>query len=348
MILQTFFILTIGIAALVKTSDWFIENIAKIAKILGISEFIIGLTIVAIGTSLPELASSIAATLIKDTDLIIGNIIGSNIANTALILGSISLVYMLTIDKEVFEREGIFLLLITILTYIMSFNGSIAWYEALIFLFLFLSYTLYLYEYEKLRPFQKEGILYHYLHFTRFVTLDTLENVKKGLSYKTYRKIFSKKNGTTIKQLFPSTIKSIGSLAIIIISANIVATSASSIAQHYHIASGLIGATLLAIGTSLPELTIGILAAKKGKGDFLIGTIMGSNIFNILIILGISGLITPLIITPLAISYTIPILILITAMFLWFIRMSGILRRIEGITLLLIYLLFLLGLFFWI
>ena len=119
-------ILVVSIIFLINGSNIFIDNIVKLAKLLNISNFLIGLTVVAIGTSLPELSSSIAAAFVNNTDIIIGNVTGSNIANIALILGVATFFAVLSIEKTVFEREGIFLLLITILLFVMSLNGLIS------------------------------------------------------------------------------------------------------------------------------------------------------------------------------------------------------------------------------
>tara|TARA_Y100000310_G_scaffold342814_1_gene447588 strand:+ start:2438 stop:3484 length:1047 start_codon:yes stop_codon:yes gene_type:complete len=348
MIHTEFIILVISLFFLVKSSDFLIENIARIAKMLKVSDFVIGLTVVAAGTSLPELASSVAAALSGTTDLIIGNIVGSNIANIALILGATATVAILAIDREVFEREGIFLLFITTIFYIFSFNGKFSYVEGLVFLILFLVYMVYLYEYPYLTKEHKKTILHHTFHFGRLAGKHAFQNVRKALSYNTYIKLLDKNNKNGIHSYAKPVLIIIISFTGIILSAKYLVGSLLNISTELNIATGILGATVLALGTSLPELAVGISAARKRKGDLVLGTILGSNIYNLLIILGISAFITPLTITSMALYYTIPILLLVTVFLVWFIKTNWTLRRFEGILLLIIYILFMFGLGLWV
>ncbi|MBT3323913.1 calcium/sodium antiporter [archaeon] len=341
-------ILVISLAFLIKGSNIFIDNIIKLAKLVNISNFIIGLTVVAIGTSLPELSSAIAAAFLNNTDIIIGNVAGSNIANIALVLGVATFFAALAIEKAVFEREGIFLLVITILLFVMSLNGLISRAEGSILFSIFILYILYLYHSPLFAESTEQNLLRRYLNFGKLVTIHTLRNIKTGLDYTTYLNLIRKEKRASI-YAYLKLIPLIGiSLAIIIYSSKYTISSAINIATLLSIKTEIIGITLLAIGTSLPELAIIITAAKKRKGNLIIGTILGSNIYNLLIVLGISSMIVPISITAISLYYLIPVLLLITAFFLWFVRTSWVLKKPEGILLLLVYILFLFGLSFWI
>ena len=341
-------IIVIAIFVLIKSSDIFIENIAKLAKIFKVSDFIIGLTIVAAGTSLPELTAAIFAATIKDTGLIIGNVIGSNIANIGLVLGVASFFTVLKIDKRIFEREGLVLILITTLLFITALNGTISWYEALLFIILFVSYLFYLYEYPTVtRITRKDKKRYKFLHFGEVTTARALLRVENALSYDTYRELLNKKNGIRKRDTLKVLALSIFSFAFLLGSARLLVTNSSSLATQLGISSAIIGITIIAIGTSLPELVVAISAARNHKGNLIIGTILGSNIYNLLIILGVSGLITPIMISSLSLFYAIPILLLMTVLFLWFIKTNWTLHRREGVILLTIYILFIAGLGFW-
>ncbi len=341
-------ILVVSIIFLINGSNIFIDNIVKLAKLLNISNFLIGLTVVAIGTSLPELSSSIAAAFVNNTDIIIGNVTGSNIANIALILGVATFFAVLSIEKTVFEREGIFLLLITILLFVMSLNGLISRVEGSILFSIFILYMLYLYHSPLFAESTEKNLLRRYLNFGKLVTIHTLRNIRTGLDYTTYLNLIRKEKRASI-YAYIKLIPLIGiSLAIIIFSSKYTILSAINIATLLNIKAEIVGITLLAIGTSLPELAIIITAAKKRKGNLIIGTVLGSNIYNLLIVLGISSMIVPISITAISLYYLIPVLLLITVFFLWFVRTSWILKKPEGILLLLVYILFIFGLSFWI
>jgi cation:H+ antiporter len=341
-------IIVVSIFVLIKSSDIFIENIAKLAKIFKVSDFIIGLTIVAAGTSLPELTAAIFAATIKDTGLIIGNVIGSNVANIGLVLGIASIFTVLKIDKRIFEREGLVLILITILLFITALNGTFSGYEGLMFIVIFAAYLFYLYEYPTVtRIIRRDKRKYKFLHFGEVATARALLRVERTLSYDTYRELLDKKNGIRKRDTLKVLAISLFSLVFLLSSARLLVTNSSSIATQLGINSAIIGITIIAIGTSLPELAVAISAAKNNKGTLIIGTILGSNIYNILIILGISSLITPITISALSLFYTLPVLLLMTVLFLWFIKTNWALHRTEGVILLTIYFLFILGLGFW-
>ncbi len=348
MIVWQLVLFIVALIVLIEGSNFFIDHVARLAKLFKVSDFIIGLTIVAIGTSLPELASSISAALQNQTGLIIGNIIGSNIANIGLIIGVAAVFSVLSVKERVFHREGMFLLIISLLFFLFSLDLQIQWYEGIIFLFIFVSYIFYLREYEQLSQLKGRGIIYKYLSFGKIVTKHTIHGIRKGLSYKSYKKLFDGHREVKIIDYASLCFYSFIGLLIILISSYLVIFAAGEIVTYYQISSTIIGLTLIAIGTSLPELAVAIAAARKKKADIIIGTVLGSNIYNILIVIGVSAIISPLVIIELSIWYALPAMLLTTASLLYFIRKHWIIRAREGLILLSIYITFLLGLIFWV
>ncbi len=134
--IESFLIFFVALFFLVEGSDYLVENVAKLASLFKVSDFLIGLTVIAIGTSLPELAASIAAVFQSDTGLVVGNIVGSNIANIGLILGVAALFSVLSVDEELFRREGLFLLVLSLLFFILALDLRISFFEGMLFLLL--------------------------------------------------------------------------------------------------------------------------------------------------------------------------------------------------------------------
>ena len=147
--LKLIFILVVSMYFLVKSSDLFVDKVSNIAKKLGVSQFVIGITLVAVGTSLPELFSSVLASLGGTGEFAIGNVVGSNIANIGLVLGFVAVVTPMAIKDEMFNRDGIFLIFITTLFYVFAINGLITSLEGFILFLLFIAYSLYLYKTKK-------------------------------------------------------------------------------------------------------------------------------------------------------------------------------------------------------
>ncbi|MBI2109841.1 calcium/sodium antiporter [Candidatus Woesearchaeota archaeon] len=305
MILLDLIIVLISILILLKSSEYFIKSSGKIAQHLNISKFIIGLTLVAIGTSLPELVTSIIAALENNTGIIIGNIVGSNIANIGLILGIGSILTVITVKKEFFYRDSIFLLSISLLFYLLSLDRIISWTEGIVFLLTFIVYIYILYQTRK-----KE----RYAKFVGSLNTARLRN-------------------TLIVFCI--------SLGFLLLSAKFVVDYSVKLAAELGVRQEFMGLTLIAIGTSLPELAVTITAARKRMPDILLGNIIGSNIVNILLVIGISSLITPIELTTRILLFSLPMMLFITLLLLGFLGKNWLLRGIQGIIFLLIYILYL-------
>lgn len=276
--------LTIGVVLLVKGADFFVASASSIAKKFKISSLVIGLTVVSFGTSAPELAVSLTSSLKGASGLALGNVVGSNIANLLLVLGLSSVIAPIAVKKSVTKREFPFLLCATILLIIFSFDNLLSGYtgvtnllsrgEALIFIcgiaaFCYISIVLA----------KKDAI-----NFSEDQTSED-EIVEMPMA----------------KTIILLLIGLVG----IIVGAEFVTTPAKTLATEIGVSLGvnealmtnLVGLTVVAIGTSLPELVTSVMAAKKGENDIALGNVVGSNIFNILFICGTSGVVTPLTMT---------------------------------------------------
>ncbi|MBU0907868.1 MAG: calcium/sodium antiporter [Nanoarchaeota archaeon] len=344
MIIQNLLLFILGLILLIKGADYFIKSSATIAKKLGVSEFIIGLTLVAFGTSVPELASSIAASINKDPGLILGNIVGSNIANIGLILGISAIISCKKIKKVVLKREGYLTIFSALLLFILLINKTISRVESGILLALYVIYLLFLFrdkEESKTKSEFKDFIEY----FFKFKYLTT---IKSKILRKNELKTTEAKE---VKTLFTEGI--VKDLLILLISgatitygAKLLVEKAMFFSEVLNIPSTIIGVLFVAIGTSIPELGVTIVAARKGYSNLAIGNIVGSNIANTFMILGIAGLISPLSATNELIYYFVPFMIFISILLVVFMRTKWEISRTEGIILLSLYILFVISLFF--
>jgi cation:H+ antiporter len=337
----------VGLVFLVAGSEYFIRAAASIAKKLGISGFIIGLTLVALGTSIPELASSIAAALKNASGIIIGNVIGSNIANIGLIVGVAATIALIKTKKAMVWRDGLIMLFASGLFYVFMINGILSKIEAGILLLLYIAYMAFLIEE------QPEFEEYHFGHFLRYffrfrylVTIRSklLSPFKPKKDHRKKEKMTSEQKRRE-KELFKAgLIKDFLVLAVsgigVVLGANYLIEAAIFFANLFNVPNTLIGLSLVAIGTSLPELSVTITAARKGYGNIAVGNIIGSNIANIFLVIGVSGLILPLQIIKSTIYYVAPFMIFMSILLLVFIRSQWKIRKIEGTIFLILYAIF--------
>lgn len=241
---------------LVKGADWFVDGSSGIATKFKIPQLVIGLTIVAMGTSAPEAAVSITAALKENADITVGNIVGSNILNILIILGISALITPLAVAKSTIRIEIPIMIAVTLLLLGMGYNGIIGLLEGIILLVVFLVYLGYLFLLAKKDKDKSE------------------ENIKEI---------------SVTKALIWTVI----GLFLIVYGSNVTVDAATKIAQVLGLSERFIGLTIVALGTSLPELFTSVSAARKGNADIAIGNIVGSNIFNILFVIGVSASIVP-------------------------------------------------------
>ncbi len=324
---MNYVLLALGLVILVKGADILVDGASKIAKILKVPTFIVGLFIVALGTSAPETAIGIT-TGIQNTNLLtLGTVIGSNIANIALIMGITAMAMPLTIDSLVAKREMPILIGVNLVFIIMLITGNtLTRLEAIILLvgmFVFLGYVVSKTKdiIEKEEPDTEfEEDIYEYLED---------------------QKVLSKIKGRSRKKDLPKAIVMlIVGLVALIGGANLAVYNAVIIAKILGLSQEFIGISIIAFGTSLPELVTCLMAVYKKEDDIAVGNVIGSNIMNILLVIGVSGLIRPIIID-LVILYDVLVMFGLTIILLIPIFFQGRLSRMWGSFLLAFYIIFL-------
>ncbi len=265
--------LIVGFVLLIKGADFFVEGSSSVAKLLRVPSVIIGLTVVAFGTSAPELAVSVTAALNHNNGIAVGNVIGSNIFNLLVVTGLSCMVMALPADKKIMNWDFLYSIVIAVaLLAMIAFDRSMGRIDGVILMVLF-AYFLY-------------------------VTIRAALSGRAGAQEE-------------IEVLSPlkSAVFIIGGLIAIVMGGDLVVDSASSIAAAFGLTENLIGLTIVAMGTSLPELVTSMVASKKGENGLALGNVIGSNIFNILLILGVSSVLSPIRVTVFS-SYDLICLIL--------------------------------------
>jgi len=338
----------IGLVLLVKGSDVFVKSAASIAKLFHISEFVIGLTLVAIGTSLPELASSVTAATKGETGLVIGNITGSNIANIGLIIGIAALIGTIKTKEIMLKRDGLLMLAVTAFFYILILIGygtnGITWWGGIILLVLYVTYLMFLIHYRS-----KIKKMPHFMDYIKYlITFRYIETVyslaKGGTSDRKQRRRLAKEKALDHKfKIIKDFVFVILSLLAIIIGANFLVDGAVYTSKFFGIPDTIVGITMLAIGTSLPELSVCIAAARKGYGEIILGNVIGSNISNILLIGGVASLISPLVVEPSAILFIGPAMVVFSIILIVSIWSGWKISRKEGFILLCSYVFFIIA-----
>lgn len=307
---MSYIILIIGFILLIKGADIFVDGASNIAKKFGIPPIVVGLTIVSLGTSAPELAISLIASLEGSNGITIGNVLGSNIFNTLMVIGVTSIIMPIIIKKSTMLKDYIVNIVVTIVLLILTFGRTLLNREivltrisGIILLTGCVIYTIYL--------------------------IKSAKNESENNRVNEEIKIIS------------SSIKIVIGIVGIIVGGNLVVNSATNIAYSFGLSDKLVGLTIVAIGTSLPELVTSIMAAIKGENDIAIGNVLGSNIFNILLILGVSSSINPIIISS---ALLVDMLFLVgISVILGLFMFTGkkeklSLGRVEGLILVLLYL----------
>jgi cation:H+ antiporter len=345
MVITNFLTLLLGLVFLVKGSDYFVKSASAIAEKLGVSEFVIGLTLVAVGTSIPELASSIVASIQHASGIVVGNVVGSNIVNIGLIVGLAAFLSPMKTEVEMLKRDGYIMLFAAVLFFVFAFNGELSKIESGIFILLYIAYSFFLFEeaekYEGKLHF-KEFIIY----FFKFQYINSAKQKLNGISSGVNPTNGDSGNKTNQKEGFSKDILTLVlSCAAIIIGAEYFVDESIFFAELIGISDTIIGTTLVAVGTSLPELAVTVSAAKQGYGNIALGNIIGSNITNVLMILGVSGLLFPIAVAKISLFFSTPVMILISVILLIFISTDWEIKRWEGVALMAFYAAFLLVLF---
>lgn len=283
-------LLVMGLVVVLKGADWLTDGAVNIASRFGVSQMVIGLTIVAMGTSMPELCVSMVSALKGTPDLAVGNVVGSNTLNTLLIVGCSALVAPIMVKRSSVRRDIPFAVLASLLMLIFCLDGGIDRLDAAL---LFILFAVFM-----------------------FVTV-------------TYGKNEGTEAKTTAAPLGKATLLLVVGLVCLILGSNLFVDNASFIASTLGVSDAVIGLTIVAGGTSLPELATSMVSAKKGDSDIAIGNVIGSNVFNILMIIGVTGLVKPMHIK--GITSLDLIVMLASMLLLWFFcRTTYKVKRWEG------------------
>ncbi|KKA45260.1 MULTISPECIES: calcium/sodium antiporter [Salinivibrio] len=301
-------ILIVGLIVLVWSADRLVFGAAAIAKNYGVSPLVIGMTILAMGSSAPEMMVSANAALADKTDTAVGNVLGSNIANIALILGFTALIKPLSIGSTIIRRELPLMLGVTVLAGVLLWNNHLGFFEGVGLFTLFVIFILMMLKIGK----DSGG--------TDPILADQQSDIPNDVS--------------NLKAVLWIII----GLPLLLVSSDQVVDSAVTIAQYFGMSDLVIGLTIIAIGTSLPELAASIAGVMKGEDDLAVGNIIGSNVFNILAVMGIPGLLNPSAISEYAMSRDYYIMLVLSIMLLIFaLGKSRSINRIEGAVFLLCY-----------
>ena len=296
-------LLVVGFVLLVKGADWFVEGAASIADKFGIPQIVIGLTIVAMGTSAPEAAVSLSAALKGSAEITIGNVVGSNILNILIILGLTSVIRTIFVQRTTIYYEIPMMIGITVILAVMGLhNNVVSRLEGVLLMVCMSIYMMYLLRLAKRGTIENEELE------------EYAEKAPMG------RLIFLV----------------IAGLVAIVWGSDIAVDAATAIARIFHMSERFIGLTIVALGTSLPELVTSVTAATKGNSDIAVGNIVGSNLFNIMFVVGVTAIITPVVYSP-AFWVDSAVAIGASVLLLVCVFRKEMLNRLHGIIMLLCY-----------
>jgi len=308
-----------GLILLVWSADRFVDGAAAAAKKLGMPPLLIGMVIVGFGTSAPEMLVSATSALGGNAGIALGNAYGSNIANIALILGVTALISPIIIGKGIIRKELPILTLVTLISIALLWDGDVTRIDAIILIAVFTAFMIYAIG-SSIRSSKASSSKGDSLQTAGASELDTIPDMSVG------------------KACFWLIL----GLALLIVSSQMLVTGAVDVAKHYGVSDIIIGLTIVALGTSLPELASSVSAARKGQNDIALGNVLGSNIFNTLAVVGIAGCISPLEIDDSLIFRDIPIMLALTLLLFFFAwsrkgKTAGI-SRLSGAALIAVYL----------
>jgi cation:H+ antiporter len=302
-----FLLAAIGLALLLFSADFMVRGAVGLARRAGMSPLIIGLTVIAIGTSAPELVTTLTATLEGAPDLALGNVVGSNLANMLLILGIAALLRPIACTPKAIMRDGSMVLGATVLFVGIAMTGTFVLWHGLVLLAALFAYLYLTYRAENANI--ESGLHGHETDDVSGVP----ERVMVGVIYL------------------------LGGLAGTVIGAKLLVDGGVSVAESLGVSKTVIGLTLVAIGTSLPELAIVIVASMRGHSDVALGNLLGSNIFNLLGITGIVAIVAPLPVPDILLSFDLWVLLGVTVLLLPMMLTEGCLSRREGGVLVFLY-----------
>lgn len=304
----TIILFVIGLGLLILGAESLVRGASRLAALMGVSPLVIGLTIVAFGTSSPELVVSLQSSIIGQSDIALGNIVGSNIFNVLFILGISAMIAPLTVSQQLVRLDVPIMILVSILTLIFSYSGKISSIEGIIMFLGGVSYTGFLIfqgRKEETEFVQQEYIREYGIHDQKKIGGSSAINI----------------------------VLIAGGLLLLIIGSRWFLNGAVSLARNFGVSEFVIGLTMVAAGTSLPEVATSIVAAIRGERDIAVGNVVGSNIFNILAVLGLSAVFAPggVNVSSSALHFDIPVMIAVAVACLPIFFTGNVIARWEGL-----------------
>jgi cation:H+ antiporter len=303
--MTTILLFIAGLITLILGADLLVRGAARIAAGAGISPLVIGLTIVAIGTASPEIAVSLQAASSGQGDLTFGNVLGSNIFNILFILGVTAIVAPIVIAEQLIRKDAPIMLGVSLLTFGLAMDGSINWLDGILLLIGLVVYTVF-----ALKQSRKES-----------------KEVQNE-----YAKEFGQKEPPTKNSTVVNIVLILAGLGLLVIGSNWLVKSAVQIAQLLGVSELVIGLTIVAVGTSLPEVATSVIAALKGESDIAVGNAVGSNIFNLLGVLGIGAFVAPegISVASRVAGFDLPVMVFVALVTLPVFYIDNRISRLEG------------------
>lgn len=335
-------LLVLGVIIVLKGADWLTDGAVNIATRFGVSQMVIGLTIVAMGTSMPEFCVSMVSALKGTPDLAVGNVVGSNTLNTLLIVGCSALVAPIMVKRSSVKRDIPFAVVASLLMLLFCLDGAIGRVDAAVFFAGFCLFMFVTLKYAKTTEEHAATVA------TSGAAMATAAAASTSVSEASTSHTSAPKASTSqpsapeasVASMLKAVVMLVVGLLCLIAGSNMFVDNASFVASSLGVSDAVIGLTIVAGGTSLPELATSMVSAKKGNSDIAIGNVIGSNVFNILMIIGITGLVKPMHIAGIT---TLDLIMMLASMLLmWFFcRTTYKVKRWEGAVLTIVYLAYL-------
>jgi len=302
---NTILLFIAGLVILIVGADLLVRGASRLAAAFGVSPLVIGLTIVALGTASPEIAVSLQAAANGQGDLTLGNVLGSNIFNILFILGITSIVAPIVIAEQLIRKDAPIMLGVSLLVLALAWDGNLGWLDGAILLLGMVTYMVFA------------------LRQSRAESREVQEE---------YAEEFSKKEAYTVKNTILNIVFIVIGLGLLVLGSNWLVESAVQIAKTLGVSELVIGLTIVAIGTSLPEVATSVIAALKGESDIAVGNAVGSNIFNLLGVLGIGALVSPngIFVAQRVLQFDLPVMLFVALVTLPIFYIDNRISRIEG------------------
>lgn len=327
-------LLVLGVIIVLKGADWLTDGAVNIATRFGVSQMVIGLTIVAMGTSMPEFCVSMVSALKGTPDLAVGNVVGSNTFNTLLIVGCSALVAPIMVKRSSVKRDIPFAVVASLLMLLFCLDGAIGRVDAAV---LFAGFCLFMFVTLKYAKTTEEPAAAVATSGAATATAISETSSSQTSAHEASSSEASQVSGTS---MLKAVVMLVVGLLCLIAGSNMFVDNASFVASSLGVSDAVIGLTIVAGGTSMPELATSMVSAKKGNSDIAIGNVIGSNVFNILMIIGITGLVKPMHIAGIT---TLDLIMMLASMLLmWFFcRTTYKVKRWEGAVLTIVYIAYL-------